>query len=324
MISLNSTSRVIALALLAWVSLQRPAPTPPPPNGSQGYVISREVDLVVLPVSVRNREGQFVSGLAERNFRIYENGQPQTITDFQSEDTPVTVGLVVDHSGSMIAKSREVIEGAMAFVQESNPQDEEFIVNFADKIVLGLPTNEAFTSDANELKAALSTPSASGRTALNDAVIAALRHLDLRQARKKVVILISDGGDNASQHTFAQALRIAQATNVVIYTVGLFDEDSADKNPKALQLLAKETGGLVYFPSTPADVARVCRQIAGDIRHQYTIAYSPADERRNAYRKVRVSVTGNSQGKLTVRTRAGYYWPSRAPTSSSGSAGAVR
>jgi VWFA-related protein len=149
-----------------------------------------------------------------------------------------------------------------------------------------------------------------------------LRHFDLHQATKKVLILISDGGDNASQHTFSQALRIAQSENVVIYTVGLFDEDSADKNPKALQLLAKETGGLVYFPSTPADVARVCRQIAGDIRHQYTIAYSPVDERRNAYRKVRVIVTGNSQGKLTVRTRAGYYWPSRTPTVSGGSAGA--
>jgi len=322
MILSNSTSWVIALALLAWASPQRPASAPAPPNGSQGYFISREVDLVVLPITVRNQEGQFVSGLAESNFRVYENGQPQQITDFQSEDTPVTVGLVVDHSGSMVAKSKEVLEGAMAFVGESNPQDEEFIVNFADKITLGLPANVPFTSNANELRAALSTPSASGRTALNDAVIAALQHLDLHQATKKVLIVISDGGDNASQHTFAQALRIAQSGNVVIYTVGLFDEDSADKNPKALQLLAKETGGLVYFPSTPADVARVCRQIAGDIRHQYTIAYSPADERRNAYRKVRVNVTGNSQGKLTVRTRAGYYWPSRTPTVSGGSAGA--
>jgi Ca-activated chloride channel family protein len=322
MILSNSTSRVIALALLAWVSLQRPAPAPPPPNGSQGYVISREVDLVVLPVSVRNREGQFVSGLAESNFRVYENGQLQTISDFQSEDTPVSVGLVVDHSGSMIAKSSQVIEGAMAFVEESNPQDDEFIVNFADRIALGLPANVSFTSNANELKAALSAPSASGRTALNDAVVAALRHLDLRQESNKVLIVISDGGDNASRHTFAQALRAAQSGNVVIYTVGLFDEDSADQNPKALRVLAKETGGLAYFPNTPADVVRVCRQIAGDIRHQYTIAYSPADDRRNAYRKVRVDVTGNSQGKLTVRTRAGYYWPSRTPTVSGGSAGA--
>lgn len=324
MIPLNSTSRVIALTLFAWVSLQRPAPVPPPPNASQGYVISREVDLVVLPVTVRNREGQFVSGLEQSNFSVYENGQPQTITDFRSEDAPVSVGLVVDHSGSMVAKSREVIEGALAFVEESNPQDEEFIVNFADKIVLGLPANVPFTNNVDELEAALATPSASGRTALNDAVISALRHLDSRQASKKVLILISDGGDNASQHTFAQALRIAQGGNVVIYTVGLFDEDSADQNPKALQLLAKETGGLAYFPSTPADVVRVCRQIAGDIRHQYTIGYSPADERRNGYRKIRVNAIATNRGKLVVRTRAGYYWPSRTSTNSTGSGGATR
>jgi Ca-activated chloride channel homolog len=322
MILSNSTSWVIALALLVWASPQRPASAPGPPNGSQGYVISREVDLVVLPITVRNQEGQFVSGLVESNFRVYENGQPQRIADFQSEDAPVTVGLVVDHSGSMVAKSKEVIEGAMAFVEESNPQDEEFIVNFADKITLGLPANVPFTSNPNELRAALATPSASGRTALNDAFIAALRHLDLHQAAKKVLVVISDGGDNASQHNFAEALRIAQGGNVVIYGVGLFDEDSADKNPKVLQLLAKETGGLAYFPSMPADVERVGRQIAGDIRHQYTIAYSPADERRNAYRKIRVNVTAHSQGKLAVRIRTGYYWPSRAPTASSGSAGA--
>ncbi len=157
------------------------------------------------------------------------------------------VGLVVDHSGSMVAKSKEVIEGAIAFVEESNPQDEEFVVNFADKITLGLPANVPFTSNANELRAALSTPSASGRTALNDAVIAALQHLDLHQASKKVLIVISDGGDNASQHTFAQALRIAQGANVVIYGVGLFDEDSADKNPKVLAVAGQRDGRVSLF-----------------------------------------------------------------------------
>lgn len=316
MIPLNSTGRVIALSLLAWVSLQRPTPAPPPPNGSQGYVISREVDLVVLPVTVRNEEGQFVSGLEASNFRVYENGRPQTITSFQNEDTPVTVGLVVDHSGSMVAKRNEVIEGAMAFVEESNPQDEEFVINFADKITLGLPANVPFTNNATKLKAALSTPSASGRTALYDAIATALQHIDVQQASKKVLILISDGGDNASKYTFGQVLRIAQGANVVIYTVGLFDEDSTDQNPKVLQQLAKETGGLVYFPSTPADVVHVCRQIAGDVRHQYTIGYSPAGEQRNTYRKIRVNVIVPNREKLFVRTRAGYFLPSTKPSDS--------
>jgi len=179
MISLSST-RVIALIFVLWASLQQPAPAPPPPpltSPSWGYVISREVDLVLLPVTVRNRDGQFVSGLKASNFQVFENGQPQTITHFQNEDVPVSVGLVVDHSGSIVARSKEVIEGLLAFVDASNPQDEEFVVNFADRTTFGLPASAPFTSNASELNAALSTPSASGRTALYDAVVAALQHL---------------------------------------------------------------------------------------------------------------------------------------------------
>jgi Ca-activated chloride channel homolog len=187
-----------------------------------------------------------------------------------------------------------------------------------------LPANVSFTSDPKLLKTALSIPYASGTTALNDAVVIAIRHFDLQPATKKVLILISDGGDNASHHTFAQALRIAQAANVVIYTIGLFDENSADQNPKALQLLAKETGGLAYSPTTFANVVLVCRQIARDIRHQYTISYSPAEDRINSYRKIKVDVITNDNSKLVVRTRAGYFWPSKGAKPSSSSAGAVK
>jgi VWFA-related protein len=218
----------------------------------------------------------------------------------------------------MAGKSQQVIEGAMAFIDASNPQDEEFVINFADKVTLGLPANLAFTSNGNELKAALSTASASGRTALYDAVIAALQHLDLRQASKKALILISDGGDNLSQHTLAEVLRMAQSANVAIYTIGLLNEESADQNPKVLRQFAKETGGVAYFPGSSADIARVCRQIAADIRHQYTLAYSPAGERHNAYRKIRVDVIAPKEGKLLVRTRAGYFRPSTMAANSTG------
>lgn len=310
MIPQHSTGRVIALTLLASAALQWPLPPPAPQDHTHDYVISREVDLVVLPVTVTNKQGQFVSELVASNFRVYENGRLQPITNFQSEDLPVAVGMVVDHSGSMIARRGEVIAGAMAFVEASNPQNEEFVINFADRPILALPKNVSFTSDANQLKAALLGPYARGRTALNDAVIAALQHVVMRQASKRVLIVISDGGDNASRHTFAQALQMAQSENVAVYAVGLLDQNSSDQNPKALQLLAKETGGLAYFPSTPDDVVRVCRQIAQDIRHQYTITYIPADERHGEYRKIRVNVVAANQGKLQVRTRAGYYWHS--------------
>jgi len=311
MIPLNAMGRVIALALIASAAFQWPGPPPAPPDHKQDYVISREVDLVMLPVTVTNKQGQFVSGLAASNFRVYENGRLQPIANFQSEDLPVTVGMIVDHSGSMIARRDEVIAGAMAFVEASNPENEEFVINFADRPILALPENVAFTHDPGQLEAALLGPYARGRTALHDAVIDALQHLVSHPASKKVLILISDGGDNASRHTFAQALQMAQAGNVTIYSVGLLDPYSADQNPKVLQLLAKETGGLAYFPSMPGEVVSVCRQIAQDIRHQYTIAYTPAEDRNGEYRKIRVNAFAARQGKLQVRTRTGYYWHSQ-------------
>ncbi len=324
MIAPHSTNRAIQVALLVWASFQISAPSPPPPGNSQGFAISREVDFVVLPVIVRNREGQFVSGLEASNFHVYENGRQQAVTLFRSEDTPVALGLVVDRSGSMAAKANEVIQGALAFVEASNPQDQEFVVNFAEKPVLGLTVSEPFTTNTGDLRAALSTNLAGGRTALYDAVVAALQHLDLINAGKKVLILISDGGDNASQNNFTQALRMAQSANVVIYTIGLYDEHSADQNPKVLSQFARETGGVAYSPSTSGEVVRVCRQIAGDVRHQYTVGYAPAEEGRNTYRKIRVEVASSLHGKLSVRTRAGYLPPSSKQSDSPVQEGANR
>jgi Ca-activated chloride channel homolog len=303
----TSTSRAIGMALLVWASLQISAPSLKAQGNAQSYAISREVDFVVLPVTVLDGKGQFVSGLEASNFRVYENGHPQTISLFRSEEVPVTVGLVVDRSGSMAARSNDVIEGAQAFVDASNPQDEEFVVNFTDKVRMGLPANMPFTSDPNALRSALSVPSASGETALYDAVIAALQHVDQSRAGKKVLILISDGGDNASRHSFAQALQMARSANVIIYSIGLYDEHSSDQNPRVLHKLATETGGLDYAPATAEDIVRVCRQIAGDIRHQYTLGYDPTDHVGKSYRKIHVTVTSANLGKLTVRTRAGYF-----------------
>src|SRR6202035_3494499 len=153
------------------------------------HVISQEVNLVALPVVVRDQQGRFASGLQASNFHVREDGRPQAITLFRNEDIPVTVGLVVDHSGSMAARQLEVIEGAQAFVQASNPQDREFVVNFGEKISFGLPENVAFTNDANTLRQALSTPYAFGRTALYDAILLAIRHLQKDDREKKVLIL---------------------------------------------------------------------------------------------------------------------------------------
>lgn len=278
-------------------------------NNSKDFAISKEVDLVLLPVTVTDRSGEFVSGLHASNFNVYENGHAQTISVFRDGDVPVTVGLVVDHSGSMAANQEGVIEGARAFVQDSNAQDKEFVVNFSSAASFGLPQDLEFTNNVEVLENALAIPPEGGRTALYDAVIAALQRIDEDQSNKKVLLLISDGGDNASKHTFAQALRMAQAANVVIYAIGLLDEHSADQNPDVLKKLASETGGESYFPGSEVQMVEDCRQIAGDIRHQYTLGYNPVSVSGSGYRKIRVHVSASGRGKLFVRTRAGYYLP---------------
>jgi len=285
-----------------------------PPDSSQGYRISREVSLVVLPVSVTNREGHFVSGLDASNFRIYDEGHPVQVTLFQRDDIPVTAGLVVDRSERMAAHSQEVLEGSMAFVQFRNPQDMEFVINFSDRVSFGLPANIPFTNNVEKLKTALAFPRASGETALYDAIVAGLGHLQEGQADKKVLILISDGGDNASKHDFVQVVQMAQTLHVPIYAVGLLDPSDADQRPDILKGLSRQTGGEAYFPSTPAGVVRVCQKIASNIRHSYTLGYTPTPDRQGGYRKIRVEVMATGGERLFVRTRTRYFLP-RTPSS---------
>jgi Ca-activated chloride channel homolog len=279
-------------------------------HDSQGFVISKDVDLVLLPVTVMNARGQFVSGLDASNFQVYENGQRQRVSLFRTEDIPVTVGLVVDHSGSMVAWRDQVIEGARAFVQTSNVQDREFVVNFGSDVRLVLPPDMPFTDSVDQLEVALSLPYASGRTALYDALAIALQHIREDKLNKKVLLLISDGGDNASLRTFEQVLRMAQSANVLIYSIGLLDELSGDQNPTVLKKFAANTGGESYFPSSVSEVVGDCRMIAADIRHQYTLGYNPTDDIDGGYRKIRVHVTAPGSSKLFIRTRAGYFLPS--------------
>ncbi len=289
-------------------SVAGPNASPPP-----SAVLSAETRLVIVPVTVTDRHGHFVHGLTDSNFRLYENGKSQSIAVFRDEDVPAMVGIVLDHSGSMGAKSQKVIQGATAFVQASNPQDKEFVVNFSSTVSFGLPPNVPFTSNVAELRAALSTPSASGMTALYDALVAALHHFHGNPLDRRVLLLISDGGDNASKHTFAQVLRIAQAANVTIYSIGLLDPLSADQNPDVLRKLAHDTGGEVYFPNSTLEVVSDCIAIATDIRHQYILACVPTDNGKSGYRKIRVTVHAPGHGRLFVRARTGYFFSAGLP-----------
>ncbi len=289
----------------------------PTQESSPPHVISKNVNLVVVPVVVSDKNGRFVSGLNASNFRIYENGRQQQITLFRAEDIPVTAGLLVDHSGSMAAWRPQMIEGARAFVQVSNPRDREFVVNFTNTIALGLPPNIPFTNDVDMLERAISGGPRGGSTALYDAIAVALRHLQADAHEKRVLILISDGGDNASNQDFHEVLHKTQGANVIIYAVCLLDEHSADQNPGILKKLTKETGGKAYFQSSPSEVVNVCKAIAADIRQQYTLGYEPPDDgpsgfHPSVFRKISVSATASGRRKLSVRSRSGYFLPTKA------------
>jgi len=286
------------------------------------YKIRVNVSSVVLHATVQNRKGAAVSGLGKEDFQVYEDGALQPIEYYSHEDIPVTVGLVLDNSGSMGPKRDEVIAAALAFARSSNPQDQMFVVNFNEHVRFGLPANLPFTDQTAQLQVALSKFKTNGETALYDALAAALEHLKMGNRDKKVLIVVSDGGDNASQHKLGQILTMARQSDAIIYTIGIYTDDDPDKKPDALRELSKATGGEAFFPQAIPDVVPVCERIAHDIREQYTLAYTPLNRNSDgAYRVIQVKATAPGHGRLFVRTRAGYYAPSKpqafAPTAGS-------
>jgi Ca-activated chloride channel homolog len=267
-----------------------------------------ETDLVVLHATAQNQKGILVSRLDKSNFQVYEDGVLQQIKYFSHEDVPVTVGLVIDTSGSMGPKRSQVIAAALAFARASNPQDQMFVVNFNERVSFGLPDSIPFTGQVSQLEVALARIAADGETALYDAVAAALDHLNQGNRDKRVLVVISDGGDNASKHNLAQITAMARQPGAIIYTIGLFDETDEDRNPKVLKQLAHETGGEAFLPDSIKEVVPVCERIARDIRNQYTIAYVPTNKNQDgAYRAIQVKAIAQGQGRLLVRARAGYF-----------------
>ncbi|MGA2725483.1 MAG: VWA domain-containing protein [Bryobacteraceae bacterium] len=266
-----------------------------------------DVNLVVLHAIVRDRKGGLASGLPKENFHVFENGAPQEVRVFQHEDVPVAVGLIVDNSGSMGPKRKDVTAAALAFVRSSNPRDEMFVVNFNERVSFGLPDTQLFSASAAELERALNGVRANGKTALYDAIDDGLAHLRQATPDKKVLIVISDGGDNASRHTLGQVLEGVERSDAIVYTVGLFDEFDAGRNPAVLRRIARATGGEAFLPEETSRVVPICERIAQDIRNQYTVGYMPSNRKLdNSYRTISVTATGQHGEKLLVRTRAGY------------------
>jgi Ca-activated chloride channel homolog len=316
---------LLATTALGQIPLPGPPPPPPPPgaatnSGKQGAGIKVDVNLVVLHTSVLDDRGRFADGLKQDNFRVFEDKVEQKLSVFKREDVPVSMGLVIDNSGSMREKRPRVNEAALTLVQASNPRDEAFVVNFNDDFYLDL--DKDFTSSIPELKEALERIDSRGSTALRDAIIGSLDHLKKGTKDKKVLLVVTDGEDNASHNSLEKTLREIQKTDTVIYTIGLLSNEGkkeAKRAKKVLQEIAAASGGVAYFPESVDDVHSICEQVAHDIRNQYILAYYPTNARRDgSFRAVNVDVIPpRGRGKLIARTRNGYYAPG-SPTSATG------
>src|SRR5947199_4506827 len=305
------------LASAAFAQIPIPNSVPPPPSqdpdaGKQGPSIKVDVNLVVLHTTVIDDRPRFTEGLKPEKFRVFEDKVEQKLSVFKREDVPVSMGLVIDNSGSMRDKRPKVNEAAITLVQASNPQDEAFVVNFNDDFYLDL--DKDFTSSVPELKEALERIDSRGSTALYDAIVGSLDHLKKASKDKHVLLIVTDGEDNSSHYSLEKAIRDIQKTDTVIYTIGLLSQESkksAKRARRALEDIAKASGGIAYFAESVDDVHNICQQVAHDIRNQYTLAYYPTNSRRDGtFRRVTVEVTPpRGRGKLVARTRNGYYAP---------------
>jgi VWFA-related protein len=279
--------------------------TPQDPNA---FKLSSNVDLVLLDVSVKDTSGGFVSGLAKEQFQIFDNGRPVEIRYFESGDIPVSLGLVVDNSGSMRVKRADVVTAALAFVTASNPNDQLFVVNFNDRPRFALPASMPFTDDRVKLRDALLRNPAEGRTAMNDGLKTGLEHLKNGKYYKKALVLISDGGDNASELGNEGLFRLIQESQATIYTIGIYDEDDKDKNPGVLKRIASLTGGECFLPQKLSDLVGVCTRVAKDIRNRYSLGFVPSSDMTmdGKPRALKVLASAPDRGKLAVRARTSY------------------
>jgi VWFA-related protein len=287
-----------------------PSAAEPMRKTGEGYVLHTDVEEVVLNATVLDGS-RLVPDLKKTNFEVFEDGVKQTLISFQHTDLPVSIALVVDNSGSMFRKRPSVNKSALDLIQASNPQDEAFVVNFSDEAFI----DQEFTSDVKKLRDGLAHIESRGGTALYDAVVASADKLAADAKRpKQVLILITDGEDNASTLNLEQTIRrVQQLSGPVIYSIGLLFGDEMTHSEvrharRALEMLSTETGGMAFFPKSIEQIDQIAAEVARDIRNQYTLGYhSTKPTTEPGFRRVQVTATGNNQAKLIVRTRTGYF-----------------
>jgi Ca-activated chloride channel homolog len=288
-----------------WLASAQSTPTPAG-TSSEEPTFSVGTRLVVLPVSVLDKSGKLVTDLPQSAFKVFENGAEQPIKIFRREDVPISLGIIVDNSGSMREKRQRVEAASLDLVKASNPQDEVFIVNFNDDAYLDVP----FTNDIKKMEDGIARIDSRGGTAMRDAISMSMDYLRKEGKRqKKVLLVITDGNDNASAISLEKLVNRAQQNEVLVYAIGLLNEEErreARLAKRALDVIARDSGGLAFYPKGASDVDQIALQVAHEIRNQYTIAYSPTvPQMDGSFRQIKVTVNGS--GHPVVRTRTGYY-----------------
>jgi Ca-activated chloride channel homolog len=290
---------------------QQPPQQPPPSGQEPGtdsgtFVFHSDVQEVLLHATVIDDKQRIITNLEQNAFTVFEDGKPQVIKSFRHEDIPISLGIVIDNSGSMREKRAKVAKAAVNLIRASNPQDEVFVVNFSDEYYLDQP----FTNRINLLQDALEKYETRGGTALYDAVVASADELKKHgKLQKKILFVVTDGEDDASRESLEQAVRRLQEENgPTVYAIGLLGEERQRRAKRALETMAERTGGIAFFPRTLDEVDAISSTVARDIRNQYTLGYKPTTPKSaGGYRTIRVDARGRGYGKLTVRTRSGYY-----------------
>ena len=279
--------------------------TPLASQDSQAVFRGGRSELVVLPVTVSDKSGALVADLAREHFIVFDNKRQQDIVHFSSADAPVSVALVIDSSASMGHKFGEIMAASLRFASLSHPEDELLVYAFNDTVRDTLRGKAITAADTADLEAALHAFRAEGRTALYDALIAAIDAVEQRSLPRKVVIVMSDGGDNASAAALSDVLDRARRSSVTVYTIGLFDPVDRDANAGVLESLAETTGGRRYLPHSPGPLLQACERIAHEVRSGYTLSFVPP-ERDARYHRVEVRAARGDGQRLTARTRPGY------------------
>jgi Ca-activated chloride channel homolog len=303
---LGSLLFLLASTCFVWAQNSAQSPSPQAPPSSEEPTFSVGTRLVVLPVSVLDKNGKLVTDLDQKAFKVFENGVDQPIKIFRREDVPISLGIIVDNSGSMREKRQRVEAASLDLVRASNPQDEVFIVNFNDDPFLDVP----MTNDIKKMEEGIARIDSRGGTAMREAINGAIDYIKKEGHRqKKVLLVITDGNDNASNVSLEKLVTRAQQSEVLVYAIGLLNEEErreARLAKRALDAISHDSGGVAFYPKGASDVDAIALQVAHEIRNQYTIAYSPTVQQMDgSFRQIKVTVNG--PGHPVVRTRTGYY-----------------